>query len=232
MTPAMLINFGARFEYLIAIEAHWPDVLLSLNRDVFPVFQISRERNPNSTALQTLAELSKASSGSGELGEVERAIRRWAKVHGIRDEWIWDAAVQTMQSWAHQETISRWTYIPVELDTPRFQVQFGFWIPFFMKWPEFRRVAGETYRRELASYRARVGKLWGQRQPKLSQQAVWAALWQRGKSPQAICFDHFRTTGERVSRANIQQSVHAFAAAAGLTLRATKAGRSANITST
>lgn len=231
MTPAELINFGARFEYLSAIEVRWPDVLLSLDRDVFPVYQISWERNPNSTALQTLAELSKASSGSGELGEVERAVRRWAKVHGIRDEWIWDAAVQTMQSWAHQERISKWTYTPVELDTPRFQVQFGFWIPLCMKWAEFRRMARERYRRELASYHASVGTLWGQRQPKLSQQAVWTVLWQRGKSPQSISFDHLRTTGERVSRANIQQSVHAFAAAAGVTLRAAKAGRPANITS-
>src|SRR6202042_2181967 len=105
-------------------------------------------------------------------------------------------------------------------------------IPFFMKWPEFRQMADERSRRELADYRAIVGKLWGQRQPKLSQQAVWTVLWQRGKSPQAISFYHLRTTGEKVSRANIQQSVHAFATSAGLSLRATKAGRSANITST
>jgi hypothetical protein len=232
MTPAELINFGARFEYLSAIEAHWPDVLLSLNRDVFPVYQISWECNPNCTALQTLAELSKASSGSGELNEGERAVRRWPKAHGIRDEWIWDAAVQTLQSWAHQERICKWTYTPAELDTPRFQVQFGFWIPFFMEWPEFKRMAGERYRRELANYRARIGKLWGQHQPKLSQQAVWAVLWQRGKSPQAISFYHLRTTGERVSRGNIQQSVHAFATSVGLSLRAAKAGRGPNITST
>jgi hypothetical protein len=231
MTPAQLINFGARFEYLSAIEAHWPDVLQSLNRDVFPGYHICWERNPPSTALQTLAGLSKASAGSAEFGEVERAVRKWAEAHGIRDEWIWDAAVQTMQSWAHQERISKWTYLAAELGTPRFQPQFGFWIPFFMRWREFKRTTDERYRRELANYHTSVGTLWGQRQPKLSQQAVWTVLWQRGKSPEAIRSRHLRTTGKTVSLPNIQRSVHAFATAAGVSLRPAKAGRRANITS-
>jgi hypothetical protein len=32
------INFAARFEYLSAIETHWPEVLGSLRKKVFPVY--------------------------------------------------------------------------------------------------------------------------------------------------------------------------------------------------
>jgi hypothetical protein len=96
MTPDLLVNLAARFEYLSAIEADWPTVLKSLQDDTFPVYRTCWERNPNSTALLTLDGLSKASqsAGSAEFGEVERAVQTWAETHGIRDEWIWDAAVR------------------------------------------------------------------------------------------------------------------------------------------
>jgi hypothetical protein len=32
------INFAARFDYISAIEAHWPQVLISLRERVFPVY--------------------------------------------------------------------------------------------------------------------------------------------------------------------------------------------------
>jgi hypothetical protein len=59
--PDKPINFAARFEYLSAIEAHWPEVLKSLRDHTFPVYRACWERNPKSLALQTLARLSKAS---------------------------------------------------------------------------------------------------------------------------------------------------------------------------
>lgn len=37
--PEKPINFAARFEYLSAIEAHWPEVLKSLRDHTFPVYR-------------------------------------------------------------------------------------------------------------------------------------------------------------------------------------------------
>jgi hypothetical protein len=134
-----------------------------------------------------------------------------------------------MYHWAYKRNISKWTYFPEELAAMRFEPKFGYWIPHYQKWPEFKRGADEIYRRERGKYRAEISKLWGEGQPKLSQHAVWTVLWQRGKSPEAIQIYHLRTTGKNVSLANIQLRVHAFARSAGLTLRAAKAGPAARI---
>jgi hypothetical protein len=229
--PDKPINFGARFEYLSAIEAHWPEVLKSLRDSTFPVYRTCWERNPKSLALQTLARLSKASRNArpAAFRRVERAVRRWATAYGFRNTWILDAAVRSMYSWAFERGISKWTYFPEELDTPMFEPKFGYWIPLFQKWPEFKQSADAIYRREQANYRTEIRKLWGEGQPKLSQHAAWTVLWQRGKSPEAIRIYHLKTTGKNVSVANIQLRVHAFARSAGLTLRAAKAGPAARI---
>jgi hypothetical protein len=231
MTPDKRANFGARFEYLDAIAANWPDVLRSLRDDTFQMYQTCWERQPNSPALLTLMGLLTASvpEGVDDFRQLERAVRKWAGVYGFREEWIWEAAVQTMHCWMRQERISEWGYFPIELEIRRLEPQFGTWIPSFTSWPEFKRSSDLIYRRQRAKYRAEVGKLWGQGQPKLNQQALWTVLWQRGKSPGAIRNYYLRTTGNNVSLANIQQSVHSFANDAGVILRAAKAGRSAKI---
>jgi hypothetical protein len=160
---------------------------------------------------------------SPELHPVLEALQQWAQAHDIQDPWIWDAAVQSMYDWARGGTVGTWTYLPKELKKPRFQPRFGIWIPYFMKWDDFKTAAGRIYRSDLARYRAEVRKRWGE--GKRSQHAVWTLLWQQGKSPEAIRNWHLRTTGKKVSLASIQQGVHAFAASAGLTLRKSKAGR-------
>ena len=228
------INFGARFAYLKAIETHCPEVLKSLRDTTFPLYRNCWERNGKRFAIKNLAQVSKASQFAHPKGfrNVERALRRWGKSHGFRDAWILDVALESMCRWVSETNISTGTYFPENLVTPQFIPKFGYWIPFHQPWPEFKRSADEIYRRALAKYRAEISNLWGDSHPKLSQHAVWTVLWQRGKSPEAIRLHHLRSTGRNVSLANIQKCVHAFAAGAGLTLRAAKAGpRGANITS-
>jgi hypothetical protein len=235
MTPEKTINFAARFEYVSAIEVHWPDVMKALQQDVLPDCRGALEIAEPDTALRTWASLSNAVEGGApsEITRVELAIRTWAEHHGFRDGWLRDVALQTMQTWSRDGITPKWTYLPEELDTPSFRPSFGCWIPAHTKWLEFKRLTDKRYRRELALYRAKVRTLWGEGQPKLSQSAVWTVLWQQGKSPEAIQTHHRRTTGKSVSLANIQLRVRAFANAAGLTLRIGKAGSPAkNITST
>jgi hypothetical protein len=234
MPPDKTINFAARCEYLSAIEVLWPDVTESLRLRAFPLYQKYFESADQGMALQTVAALEDALKRDApmEIRQVKLAVRRWAKEFGFQDAWLRDAALQSMHNWAGGGTMSKWTYLPEGLDTPTFQPEFGVWIPFFTKWPEFKRLTDERYRRALAQYRAEIRTLWGEGQPKLSQTAVWTVLWQRGKSPEAIRIHHLKTMGKNISLANIQLRVHAFAASAGLSLRMNKAGPRANIAST
>ena len=150
--PGKSINFAARCEYLSAIERVWPDVMTWLRQRAFPVY---RACNP-STALRTLTGLTDAlrRGASLEIKQVELAVRTWAEVHGFRDAWLRDVALQSMHSWARGGTTSKWTYLPKELDTQRFQPNLGYWIPVFTKWSEFKRLTDAHYRRHQAQYRA------------------------------------------------------------------------------
>jgi hypothetical protein len=226
-----LVNFGARFEYMTALEVHWPEVLKSLRDDTFPNYQRCFQRESASAALQNLKHLLSASKKSrpAAFRKLLRALRKWALAYGFRNTWIQDLAAQTMYSWATGGSDSKWSYFPEVLDTPRFEPKLGYWIPERQTWPEFKRSSDEIYHREQAKYRSEVRTLWGEGQPKLSQQAVWTVLWQQGKSPGAIQLYQIRTTRQKVTLANIQLRVHAFAKSAGLTLRARRAGPAATI---
>ena len=232
--PDKTMKLGARCEYLTAIEVHWPEVMKSLRQHTFPVYRRCLETTDPSTPLQSQSGLADAleDGASSQIEQVDLAVRTWAEMHGLQNLWLRDVALQTMHSWARGGPKSKWLYLPQELDSPRFQPDFGYWIPFYTPWPEYKRLTDERHRRELAQYRAAVRAVWGEGQPKLSQSAVWTVLWQRGKSPQAIRIHYRRTAGKDVSLANIQTRVHEFAESADVSLRASKAGPSAaNITS-
>jgi hypothetical protein len=240
----LIRNFGGRFEYLSAIQEHWPKVLSSLQRDAFPVIQEYLRRNPggegaaselqiqnNAAALKTYAILSRGvqCAASPELQAVHQAVRKWADALKIRDDWILDAAVQSLHAWGLGGIVGKWVYIVAGLKGPEFQLRFGRWMPYFMTWPEFKRHADAVYGRELKKYHAEVSTRWGHGQPKLSDHAVWTVLWQKGKSPKAIQNSHWNRTGRKTSLANIQMRVRDFAASIGLTLRPAKAGPRAKI---
>src|SRR6266567_4271594 len=108
MIPDNPISFGARFEYMSALETHWPEVLRSLRDDTFPTYRTCWERNRKSSTLQNLARLSKASPKArpGGFRKVERSVHRWGKAHGFLDVWILDLAVQSMYHWVYEKNIS------------------------------------------------------------------------------------------------------------------------------
>jgi hypothetical protein len=222
------INFGARFEYLKVIQEQGPDVLSDLQLP-FAVYRTYFESNPNSLALHTLAGLvtTLRNEPSRSLNDLDQALRKWSLTHGLQDDWILDAAIQTMHSWARGGPLGKWGYVPKELNAPKFESRFGHWVPQYLKWAEFKKISDGLYRRELASYRAKIRNMWGEGQSSLSEHAVWTVLWQQGKSPEAIQRLHFKKTGQTLSSVAIQKAVHELAASAGVTLRRPKAGRGA-----
>jgi len=228
MHTLKLVDFGARFHYLAALETHRSIVLTDLQAHTFPVYQRCWQEDPNTTGLQNLAELSKGVRlGGGQLKAVAEALEKWTHTHGFLDMWLKDAGIQSMYGWVHGENTDKWRYFPEELKTPRFQPNFGSWIPFFTPWPEFKTATDKIYRSGLLAYRAEVRRLWGEGKTRLQQHAVWTVQWQLHKSPEAIRNWHLHNTGKTVSVATIQLAVHAFAESAGLTLRKPRAGRRA-----
>jgi hypothetical protein len=229
MRTHKLVDFGARFQYLAALEEHRPIVLTDLQAHTFPVYHRCWQGNPNTTDLQSLGQLSTAvRRGAGEeFKAFAEALEEWADTHGFLDMWLKDAGIQSMHGWVHGENVGKWMYFPEELETPRFQPSFGYRIPFLTPWPEFKTVTDRIYRSGLAAYRAEVRRQWGEGKTKLPQHAAWTVQWQLDKSPEGIRNWHRHNTGKTVSVANIQLAVHAFAASAGVTLRKPKAGRRA-----
>ena len=161
--------------------------------------------------------------------EVCSALEAWATSHDIGDGWMFDAAVQTLVEWSRlkQETgwvsmeENGWVYRPQELDTPVFNPSFGsMWLPLLpMRWSEFKKEMDKSYLEQLQKYRKTVAPLWGADRKKLSEQAIWTVLWQRGKSVGQIRLWEGRKHGRKPSEANIQRRVNKFAASIGLTLR-------------
>jgi hypothetical protein len=218
------INFAARFEYLSAIETHWPEVLGSLRKKVFPVYLRCLESRGERLSVEKLRNLLNAPKRNRlpEMQPLAHAVRGWAKHFEFRDTWFRDVALQTMHGWDEGGAVSKWTYLPEELRPFQFQVNFGYWSPHLTSWTDYSRFADQKFSREKAAYRAAARKTWGEGSPSLSQHAVWTVLYQRDKSPAAIQRQHRKTTGRKVSTANILKCVHEFAAAAGLTLRGSK----------
>ena len=79
---------------------------------------------------------------------MDRALTQWAALHTFKDDWIRDAAVEAMWTWAQYDPSEQWTWFPEGPDTPRFHPDLGMWVPYFFKsWAEFRKLTDANYRR-------------------------------------------------------------------------------------
>jgi hypothetical protein len=205
------INFRGRFEFLSATQRHWPELLASLPK--------SCERSPTGAWPATFSELQSVLKHR----ECAQAILEWARRHSVEDEWILDAATQTVGL----AGLGRWHYVPSSLPIPEFAPRFGVWLPSpTTPWSWFKNTTKHHFSRQLDEYRTTVARIWGVRKRGLEVHAGWTVLWQRGKSPEQIRIQHRRSTPVDVTVANIQISVAAFAQSIGLTLRASKSNRS------
>jgi hypothetical protein len=216
------VNFRGRFEYLEAIEEYWPETLRSLRAAALTPFvacvQVSSQPTPT-----TYAGLRHQLSDVPCIADVCSAVQSWATSQGIRDRWMFDAAVQTLAVWSKGNAKERWAYTP-EM-SGEFNPTFGtMWLPSLMTWGEFKKVTDKQYREQLLDYRKRVACAWGSHSTAITQQAIWTVLFQRGKSPGEIRLWEMRERKRKLSEANIHVQVRAFAASIGVTLRPAKHG--------
>ena len=213
--PAKAINFRGRFEYLQGLQELWPLLLGNLQEITRPTL--------GGLTPESFRELARIP----ECSTVCDAIRAWAQNHEIRDEWILDAAVQTLVK-RDLQAAPRWFYVPPEMPVRVFDLFPAMWIPPFapggQSWPKFKRSLFQNFRKQLEDYRRSIQRMWGAKHRELPIQAEWAVLWQHGSTPGQIQIRHRKKYGKNISVALIQQRVHAFADAVGLTLREGRKG--------
>jgi hypothetical protein len=218
---ASLTNYGGRFLYIQTVEQEWPELLASLSRGCLAAWRSAASASQGTPL--TFAELKKRA----EYKRCVRAITAWADEHQIRDSWILDAASQTLAYLASRDMRPpRWVYSEPEMPLPGFEMVFdAYWIPGLVPWSDFRKNMHQQLSAALQDYHRRVAPLWGDRGRSHATKALWTVWWQRGYSPARILRKHERRGLKKVTVANIQLGVRAFASSIGLTLRAIKAGR-------
>lgn len=158
-----VVNYAGRFAFLEATLVEWPNLLHSLRSDVLPFVAAGEEAAGHYQHLRSFAAL----RGTRPVPKVFAAIQAWARVHNLSDEWILDAAVQTIAAW-HLSNRSevKWHYLPDDLNTPIFTPDFGGqWLPPVMNWSTFKTEMDGAYRKQLRAYRETVAKLWGDNKP-------------------------------------------------------------------
>src|SRR6266403_200289 len=128
------ISYAGRFEYLAATQRHWPELLASLPKIC--------HRNPKRAWPATFSEL----QSMPEHRKCAEAIRAWARRYAIKDEWMVDAAVQTVGI----PKLGRWHYTPSSLPIPAFAPRFGIWLPSpTSPWSYFRETTARKFLEEL-----------------------------------------------------------------------------------
>jgi hypothetical protein len=120
-------NYGGRFIYLEILEKEWPELIDDLcNRCILEfrkAILASDQREPDSFV--TLCSYPGAEECAGQL-------RVWAAESNLHDEWMLDAAVQTLRYMAAPRP-TRWVYIAPDLPLPTLEMKFeAVWIPAMM----------------------------------------------------------------------------------------------------
>ena len=186
------ISLEGRRAYLTAPEKHWPEVLGALRRDVLPHFEpIPVLSNGTAFVLESWQECQAAVNRS----ELAMALKLWGDAFLISDDWIFDAALETLATNCPQlrrpqmrDEAWRWFFGSRE-SHPGFDPQLNkaYWFPPRGGWPEswkeFKHRMERQFRTQLLQYKHAVETRLGvDREKQILKLAVLAVRWQKGES--------------------------------------------------
>ena len=161
--------------------------------------------------------------------ELLKALQAWAAQFRITEDWILQAALDTLQ--VHSERPGRfglakpqepeqawfWFYAPIGQD-PRFHPEFAFndsiWSP-PQDWKIFRSRLLKQFASQLEDYR-RATEAKFKARDNLARDAEWTARYQKGEQAFEIAFD---VEGFEDREQTVYRAVERFAASIGLNLR-------------
>ena len=219
-------SLTGRYEYLSAISKNWPEVLKVLQRDVFPDYlgSLAATTISISQTLDPPMDRWKRIEKSQDLEDLKEKMRYWAIHHQFRDDWLMDAAVQTMRWWSESKAAPRYIWLYTETDAPRFCQTTPLpetWFPQNANggetWDSFSGRLLKDMRRQLNLYRSTVIKYYGIDKGNLPRDARWTVLFQKGQTASQISRELPRANKEPIQ--TVSKAVKRFARSIGLTLR-------------
>ena len=190
--PPTVVSYEGRFQFLHALEECFPRMLDALHERVFTPhrFVWRRVLKGGCPTRQQLHNTSIAGRIRG-LQKSMRALEEWSADYHVRDDWMFDAVLQTMRTWlSGDEQSLQWCYIARDLELRPFQPKLGAWLPvnaasdcLATSRRSFRRVATGQFKRALEDYLERTEAEWGTRRTSRGQLALharWTALRHSG----------------------------------------------------
>jgi hypothetical protein len=218
----------ARQAYFMALRAHWPEVLNSLRADVSPKYgprwhEGGGERRIVHESWETL-------HSDPARKELLTAFQNWAGRFRIREDWIIQTALDTLQNYSdftptplvrpegNQDWF--WLYMPAGQD-PRFLPTFdaNVWYPpkngQMEVWHEFKCRMKSQFKKRLEEYRRMMESMYGARKDNSIRDAEWTARYQKGDAAFEIATG---LTGYDPEQA-VYRAVARFASIIGLKLR-------------
>ena len=214
-------NIPGRLAYLKAFDHLWPEALQELRDEVAPKFAHLWNDMPDSPSNRIpLERMGRLASIEDEMRSLSSMmiLRRWARGFEIRDQWIFDAAVDTIL-W-HYDTGNvngPWFWFPLESRNPPFNPTIsGTWYP-SESWGEFQERIGAQINGQLAHYRRDCKRRSSTSKPELTRDAQWTVRYQRGNRAKDIAAGLFR--GYQQPEQAVYRAIKRFAKDIGLTLR-------------
>jgi hypothetical protein len=174
------------------LQNYWPDVFRSLQDDVLPYYE-PRYQKTDSGFISVIEEWRKV-KGDIQESKLLASLEGWAKQFRITEDWIFEAALDTLLWYHAQMETSRtrtprglWRYAPRGFHSLFEPVLTNnFWFPvggLNESWPQFKKRMEREFKRQLSEYRnsidARVGV---RRKERIRIHAGWAVRYQRGES--------------------------------------------------
>jgi hypothetical protein len=189
----------ARQAYFMALRKFWPELLKSLRVDVFP--QYSPRWHGETPQRRILRESWNELQSDSRRTELLAAIRDWANRFRIKEPWIIQTALDTLQNYSEFSPTPEirpqrpgwfWLYMPVAED-PRFlpRLDNNVWYPdlqwrvkaySYEDWSTFKTRMLSQFNKQLVQYRLAIDiKYAVKKKDKLRRDAEWTVLYQKGQ---------------------------------------------------
>lgn len=229
-----LPNAVAQHVYLRALQLEWPEVLSTLQEDVFPrLIELWTERLADAPGLYSV----KYRQFYEALGDkaLDRALKLWAKAFSIEDKWMLENARATMYMYGAiwKDPHARWTaWIQAGPQHLTLRSTFDMTISDFWSppeyggpetWNQFSDRLHSQLNQRLTSYRKRQSEHFGAVKDNARRDARWTVRYQKGQLATDIARDLPSAYGDPDQ--TVWKAIDRFAKDIGLTLRQTRRHR-------
>jgi hypothetical protein len=188
-----------RWAYLRAMNKHWPEPLETLLRDIFPIYVPPFATDPDSVNRSPITDDWSRIDSDQSLRELRDRFMVWGDAFRVRDKWLFDAALHTLNQnykvklyprlafvagavgvWMYVEP-SHITFVPHMPPQSWLPIQYGS-PDTWETWAKFSFRITSEIRSQLAEYHQAINRRYGDGPPEMNRDARWTVLFQKGHS--------------------------------------------------